>query len=425
MEKVEYVLTNIPLVLERIFSFLSARDLLRLQSVCKSWKSCSADVLRGRKSVNQVEYITYVKNCDEDKQTVKFKRSNRQMTWKKNSSMYKEFSEWRNEWHCAPTAGISVSMSNDRIINSFNYDHENMIRYWLPPANKLLTLRSVYSVVCVDSEKASIENIVDDISDVFNYISFPQSLSNLFSVNYFNLEEEHSSEDHDKFIQTVGDELEHCDTKLVFVSVVSKDSSLSPLHKNILKPAACRGVVVIGCIFETLIIFNPDNGPANSTNGIQDYVIVSFKGKNVRSASVLVGSHVDTIKELNACLETLQETVKSFGANCPNMCKFKNKFGHCASCNSQTLGFMVACCSRANPQEWYVEEDTDDFADVPRNLEQEAFRKMIPNVPLLGIYGMGEIGGFINLIGHQEKLFDQNSDLIKRESTVFAVVMLK
>lgn len=87
---------------------------------------------------------------------------------------------------------------------------------------------------------------------------------------------------------------------------------------------------------------------------------LAFSGSKIQGASVLLEQYVTSAKAAEDTIQRLK------AANIPE---------------TNTMGFMFACVGRGH-----------NTYNNQRNVEANAFRKIFPNVPLLGFFGNGEIG---------------------------------
>lgn len=87
---------------------------------------------------------------------------------------------------------------------------------------------------------------------------------------------------------------------------------------------------------------------------------LTFSGSKIQGASVLLEQDVSSPKAAEDTIQRLK------AANIPER---------------NTMGFMFACVGRGH-----------NTYNNQRNVEANAFRKIFPNIPLLGFFGNGEIG---------------------------------
>jgi hypothetical protein len=85
-----------------------------------------------------------------------------------------------------------------------------------------------------------------------------------------------------------------------------------------------------------------------------------FAGEGVEAASIVLSTQINNRAKVDAELKKLKD---------------------CGLNEKRSCAFMFACCGRGR-----------HFYRGKANLESQAFRKMFPDTPLLGIFGNGEIG---------------------------------
>lgn len=88
---------------------------------------------------------------------------------------------------------------------------------------------------------------------------------------------------------------------------------------------------------------------------------VAFCGENIKMASVVLRSDVQTPADVETSLKKLKD------AKIPE--------------DSNTICFMFACIGRGQ-----------GYYDGKQNVEADAFHKLFPNTPLFGFFGNGEVG---------------------------------
>lgn len=423
MDPVSHVLTGVPVVYHRVFDYLSLMDLYRVKTVCKVWKKCAEYKIAVNEQCYKAQVLTFAKKTRKEA-FVSFNRAGGISSWKKDSENFCKIQEWRNGWTSVPHSGICMSFWKNSSRNSFA-DTENMIRYWLPTNSRLLVLPCLEYTISVDNDATSYEN-VDDVDFVQNFISFPTK-TDRHSVEFFHLGKSDAAEGLQQFKDDIIREANDPSTKFLFVCA-DFDMSEAMVHglvDDVLPVAIEKGVVVLGCLFDKPVIYNPHQSNAKRGKRYKsESVVLSFKGEGVRAASLLINFFVHTTVACKQRLEKLKNTVINFCKDCPNKCANRNIHGYCDSCSSQTIAFMVACVARCRCNVCYYDEENGD--EIVRDFETRMFRSMIPNVPIIGTYGMGEIGYSMNLFGggpvDDDDDGDENGYVIRSECTVFAVL---
>lgn len=379
-----------------------------MKAVCKAWKKCAEDKIAIREKHYRAQVLTFAKTNRRDN-FVSFNRLGGIASWRKDSENFCKLQNWRNGWSAIPRSGICMSFWHKSSRHSYT-NAEDMMRYWLPDDAKLLVLPCLEYTICVDNRTTSYE-MIDDLNFIQNFISFPPNNSR-HSVEFLHLAESDKDESLQQFKGDIAKEVNDPNTKLLFVCVdINSPSLMRDLPEYMTSAVFEKDVAVVGCLFDKPIIYNPQ--PSNTKTGGQyksKAVVLSFKGEAVRATSLVIGDSVKSTDAYMQKLKQLQSTVADFCKNCNDNCANRNAQGFCDSCSAQTIAIMVACVGRCDSRDYYFDEQIE----VMRNFETSMFRSMIPNVPIIGTYGVGEIG-----IDREVDVFDYP---IKSESTIFGVV---
>uniref|UniRef100_A0A914WLJ3 FIST C-domain domain-containing protein n=1 Tax=Plectus sambesii TaxID=2011161 RepID=A0A914WLJ3_9BILA len=123
------------------------------------------------------------------------------------------------------------------------------------------------------------------------------------------------------------------------------------------------------------------------------YVGLVFGGENVRAASLVIGQDDRTKESVKTRLTELKTKVEAWGE-----CR-------------QKFGFMFACCGRGRTL-----FDADD-------IETGVFKELMPDIPLNGMFSLGEFGWEFPLpLAQSAKKSKRSNDDILSYTTTFAVV---
>ena len=121
----------------------------------------------------------------------------------------------------------------------------------------------------------------------------------------------------------------------------------------------------------------------NPNSDYSKTVGMCFLGDNVKAASVLLTSQMDTKGKVEAELSKLKS---------------------CELSESNSIAFMFACCGRVSNLPFHVLTYFLSYSNSKillqgaafykrkSNVESEVFRKLFPKTDLIGIFGNGEIG---------------------------------
>ncbi|XP_046738178.1 F-box only protein 22-like [Diprion similis] len=111
---------------------------------------------------------------------------------------------------------------------------------------------------------------------------------------------------------------------------------------------------------------------------------LSICGSGVSTWSLVLDSRIKTKEEAEKELTVLRDAVKL---------------------QKHTIGFMFSCCARGDS--WYSEP----------NVEAKIFRKLFPNVPLVGSIGDGEFG--VSTVPHE---YSPGEHIFHQYATIFLIV---
>lgn len=410
-------------LLEEILDYLTVLELLPMRLVCKCWQRKVDKVLEVKQKTFCTEIVSLCTKWENAESQTCSSRGN----WKidKGSEIHSSLCTWRQSWQTQPKLALCTCLCSDEKKLKKNFTSETcaLFQDWMPPDCLVLAVASIESVVCTESSKRSLERDVEEIVRFYNIMTLSDCPGRL-SINVLNQPRRSKRDARVAFRDSVQAEIDDPDLKMLLIiqSVeLHLDTGKTKMQK-VLSDAINKNIVVIGSLYGDPImlksLIQPTGDGAGETSSAaptaQSMVIVSFKGADAKAASVLLDYCIDTKAMLYAELNRLKATLESFTSGCPEACKSRTPTGYCYSCRTQVLGFMIACCARCDGCLWF-----DDIEE--RNAEQEAFRSLLPNIPLLGTYGMGEIGESLNLVNMPKEHVSR--DLLKGESTIFSIIM--
>lgn len=389
----------VPLLVDMIFQHLTVEELCKMKLVCKMWRTTSEKILHQRSEVLQIDFMTSVKLTTD------------------NSSFINEFMSWKKNWRHIPNIVLCVLQTSKHVKTEI----DDLTGSWFPDTCPFLMVETERGLVCSDPNKTEIEDEPDTMGFVAycNLLAMPKFPMSV-SVDVICLPEEPADNESEVFLNSLSQKINHGEIKflMMFYSKTGRAMLEEKLADN-LTDAYKRGIVILGCEFETPVILH-NNGQAKDQNSAKkSLVAISFLGKNIKCASLHIDVDVTSIRHLDRKVKMLKDTTVDFSQSCPNHSGNLNNYGYCNVCNSQTLGFVIANYIKGDAYDWY-EETEDDPRRIRYNQEQEAFRIAFPKVPLFGCFGEGEIGTSVNLgpLSDSEELF-------KSESTIFGVLFLK
>ncbi|XP_029954310.1 F-box only protein 22 [Salarias fasciatus] len=174
---------------------------------------------------------------------------------------------------------------------------------------------------------------------------------------------------------------------LLFVYEAFKSGGANFLTQ-VLEPLAKSKALIAGGLVDA--VFSPSRHCCSP--GAYGVFGLALSGPKVQGASVLLDQDVSNATAAEAAIRRLK------AAKIPE----KN-----------TLGFMFACVGRGL-----------NYYNNQRNVEADAFHKVFPNTPLLGLFGNGEIG-CDRIIKDDYTLCDTDTDSLQHEyTTVMTLVHL-
>lgn len=426
MNPASFALTTVTETLERVLEHLTAIQLLRIQPVCKSWLYASQNVLKRRKceltyaTIIDLEDDTFYHQSNSNDSLLQTKRARLEPPisgWRKGSMCEKQLKKYSEEWNTLPTFVIAnfdnepgLSLQN---LNSDMEDVSATVTSYLPPNCDLVLIRTIDGLVCSDETKSHSEFEFNYLSFT-NLFSFPMNQTD-FSIDVLHLpsmNKSHKNNFKSSLSAAVGD------PKLKTMLIFHKPRAcIMQLASEELNKAVSNNVVVAGCMVpneECNLIYykrrysndekkmtlrsRRKTNPYSGTNFSNGLIAILFKGNKLKSASILIGSHINSIKGLDAKLKELKNTVNNFYPPCEK-CTKKQNYESCSHVQHEVFAYMIACCSRANGDEWFDSEvsDNDGYNRAAVNQEQISFRLTFPDMPLFGVHGIGEIGADINI----------------------------
>lgn len=361
-----------------------------MREVCKAWKECAEKKIAIREShykaqlltVNIFQYDRCISNS-----------SWTDVTLKKNSNAYKAFCDWKKRWTSIPRTGICVS----NCCYESQYlckDIDNVLRQWLPDSAKLLLIPSIHPPPNIDPD---VNWRKETDGTVCNFLSLPEN-SEQFSVEFL-YSHGPGRDEMDSFNNRLKLQVVDPHTKLILVFHYISYIGADPIDGHIFPLAIKEGVVVMDCSLPQRFVYNPGyTYTIGKSYRDPETVVLLFKGNNLRVSSLVIDESVNSSGRLQQELERLKKTVSDYCKDCVDKCAGRNKSGYCDRCSSQMITIMVDGHCRANARHWYRLEG-EDF-----DLRTVSFRRMIPNVPILGTSGYVDAGMSMNLFGEKNPI---------------------
>lgn len=341
-----------PLILDNIFMSINLFDLYKARCVCKMWKAAADAEIRKRRITSKVDCTTISLPVDKERDqvdTVKLFK--------------KKFDAWKQSWESSPTV-LMVSLS-------FTFEFE-MKANWVPDDCTCVAIES--SPVCVDGVHIETEDDGQDDFESCNLVAF-------HSLGKASVIASMSSHDTKGFFSDLHNALVQPTLKflIVFVHHDELDQLLEKADKAV-DAASKRGVVILCYASYTCPMVANFQGHQNLSSGL---VAVGFKGEDILATSLFSAECGEcSINELVGIWKKIDFARKRFVETCPN--HEMNGTGYCVNCKSQTLGFLM---SPSHHLQYGYEQYDDDIRPLCFNQEQDAFRFVIHNVPLVGWLG--------------------------------------
>lgn len=346
------VIASSPLILDNIFMWMDLFSLYRVRRVCKTWKSAIDAEITKRRTTSKVDCVT-ICVLSEEEQSVE-----------DDVKIFKEkIDVWKRSWEATPTVllvspSCSFDLATQMTDNCFPDD--------------CICVAIDGAQVCVDGKHTETEGYYNNTLLCCNLVAF-------HSVDKVSVLASKSKGDED-FFKDLHDILVDPALKLLVMLMHHGEiGQLLEKSDKVVEEAAKRGVVVLcyACDYSMVTNFR---GHKNLASGL---VAVSFKGQDISAASLFVAAAAGGgIKELVEYWEKIECARKMFVQSCAD--HKMSSMGFCLNCKSQTLGFLLS--PTQHPQYGYEEED-DDPRPVCCNQEQDAFRFILPNIPLIGWLG--------------------------------------
>ncbi|XP_056604809.1 F-box only protein 22 [Triplophysa dalaica] len=341
--KAGYILSNVAEVVERILTFVPTKTLLKIASVCRLWRNCARRVLK----------------------------TQQRLTWlsASGSSKYEEHvllgglaEDLENIYLLPQTALLMVD--GETFNGPVSYRHKKArkcedevlsdpvkkLRHLLPSSCDVLGMVAPGIVVTPSGSPSSQPQEHEDGEAGFSLL-FPAMDG--VSIRPFHFCKKSISETAIEEAGLINNP--NLKVVLLFDYETYKPGGGRFLNK-LLKPLSQSNVLIVGGQVERVFT----NDVTCCSPGSFGAVGLTFSGSKIQGASVLLEQDVSSPKAAEDTIQRLK------AANIPER---------------NTMGFMFACVGRGH-----------NTYNNQRNVEANAFRKIFPNVPLLGFFGNGEIG---------------------------------
>ncbi|XP_051898522.1 F-box only protein 22 [Pristis pectinata] len=350
------VLTNVAEVVEQILTFLPTKSLQRSASVCRLWRDCARRVLRRHRRLSWIATKGHSYIDEDDDQHFLLKK------------MIVELEEVyvlpEVVLYMAGTDTFSIQSSSRRKkerrdeSTSKSKDAEAATKFenLLPAECKLLGVSCpgiVYTPM--GSGKQRPLEVEDGIAGFALLLPKIEGVT----VKRFHLSNKDFNNNtfDQKKLQAAGLQ-DNPDLRIVILfGYNTYKPAAADFIQRLTGPFNVRNTIVVGGHVDR--VFSPSSESIDCRH-MYGIVGLSFSGRPIQAASVLLDEDVDTPKSVEAAMQRLK------AANIPE---------------HNTVGFMFACIGRGR-----------NYYSKMENVEADAFRKQFPSIPLFGFFGNGEIG---------------------------------
>ncbi|XP_006142660.2 F-box only protein 22 [Tupaia chinensis] len=344
-----FVLSNLAEVVERVLTFLPAKALLRVASVCRLWSECVRRVLRTHRSVTwisagladagRLEGHCLVRVVAEELENVRILPQT--VLYMADSETFISLEECRGHKRARKRTSMDAALALERLF---------------PKQCQVLGVATPGIVVTPMGSGSNRPQEIE-IGESGFALLFPQIEGIKIQPFHFIKDAKSSALERHQLAE-VG-LLENPDLRVVLVFGYNCcKAGASDFLQRVVSTFSDVNVILAGGQVDNLSSLTSEKKPLNvDATGV---VGLSFSGPRIQSATVLLNEDVSDEKAAEAAMQRLR------AANIPEQ---------------NTVGFMFACVGRGF-----------QHYRARGNVEADAFRKFFPSVPLFGFFGNGEIG---------------------------------
>ncbi|XP_055411940.1 F-box only protein 22 isoform X2 [Bubalus kerabau] len=417
-----FVLSNLAEVVERVFTFLPAKALLRVAGVCRLWRECVRRVLRTHRNVTWISALSSdpchlaqhclvrvvaeeLENVHILPQTVLYmadsenfinleecrghKRARKRTTMEAAFALEKLFPKQCQVLGIA-TPGIVVTPIGSRSNRPQEIEIGESGFALLFPQIEGIKIKTFHFIK--DPKKLTLErhqltevgeligvNLLRGTCLAFDLVLLLKIIWFLLLCCLFFLS---------------GSLLDNPELRVVLVFGYNCCKvGASNYLQRVVSTFSDMNVLLAGGQVDNLASLTSEKSPLDiDATGV---VGLSFSGHQVQGATVLLSEDVSDEKTADAAMQRLK------AADIPEQ---------------NTIGFMFACVGRGS-----------QYYRAKKNVEADAFRKFFPSVPLFGFFGNGEIGCDRIVTGNfiLKKCNEFNyNDLFHSYTTIMALIHL-
>ncbi|KAM7230773.1 hypothetical protein CapIbe_018263 [Capra ibex] len=379
-----FVLSNLAEVVERVFTFLPAKALLRVAGVCRLWRECVRRVLRAHRNVTWISALSadpchLAQHC-----------------------LVRVVAEELENVHILPQTVLYMADSENFINLEECRGHKR--------ARKRTTMEAAFALEKLFPKQCQVLGIVTPgivVTPIGSRSNRPQEIeigesgfALLFpQIDGIKIKPFHFIKDPKKLtlerhqLTEVG-LVDNPELRVVLVFGYNCCKvGASDYLQRVVSTFSDMNVILAGGQVDNLASLTSEKSPLDiDATGV---VGLSFSGQQVQGATVLLNEDVNDEKAADAAMQRLK------AANIPEQ---------------NTIGFMFACVGRGS-----------QYYRAKKNVEADAFRKFFPSVPLFGFFGNGEIGCDRIVTGNftLKKCNEFNyNDLFHSYTTIMALIHL-
>lgn len=346
-----YVLTKIPLITKKVFSYLPAKSLNSCARVCKSWRQASQQIKKQRQRLGWNSYVCH----DEENEEL----------------LASEIKGLLQDIWCEPAFFIgfcSTSLFEEplkvpsthmtrfhRMAKCMRIDIGSFLKQMLPHLCNFLSV-SADGIIGTNAQASHSHEIEGKKS--LSYLLIPK-LDGL-DIDTFTIDIHTYATNVDNPFEP-GSGLQFSsipEDKDVKAILFFCNEPFCPPEIGYTLMQNYHNSVVAGGHIDNLIC--PQNC-INDPTGLSDPSLqcIAFSGPRLKVASIIIEEHVNNRKEVEATIRQLK---------------------NCKLSEEQSFAFMFACIGRGSTHYGIS------------NVEADVFRKFFPKTPLLGFFGNGEVG---------------------------------
>ncbi|ERE75078.1 F-box only protein 22 [Cricetulus griseus] len=364
-----YVLSNLAEVVERVFTFLPAKALLRVAGVCRLWRECVRRVLRTHRCVTWISAGVAEAGHLEGHcllRVVAEALEARQSVYREVKTDHRAGSEAPNV-RILPRTVLYMADSETFISLEECRGHKR--------ARKRTTMETAVALEKLFPKQCQVLGIVTpgivvtpmgsgsnrpqeiEIGESGFALLFPQIEGIKIQPFHFIKDPKNSTLERHQLAEVGLLDNPELRVVLVFGYNCCKVGASNYLQR-VVSTFSNMNIILAGGQVDNLSSLTSEKNPLDiDATGV---VGLSFSGHRIQSATVLLNEDVNDDKTVEAAMQRLK------AANIPEQ---------------NTIGFMFACVGRGF-----------QYYRAKSNVEADAFRKFFPSVPLFGFFGNGEIG---------------------------------